>query len=122
VSLAARHFEANGIPTVVFGCARDIVEECGVPRFVFSDFPLGSATGKPFEPATQRQVLELGLALLETAGSPGVTVVNPMRWSDDESWKERIFTKAQPFLGPEAEQKWLARKAAYREAKSAGEV
>ena len=31
VSLVARHLEASGIPTVVVGCARDIVEECGVP-------------------------------------------------------------------------------------------
>src|SRR5204862_8193502 len=36
VSLVARHLEANGLPTVVMGCAKDIVEYCGVPRFVFS--------------------------------------------------------------------------------------
>src|SRR6266516_391553 len=29
VSLVARHLEANGIPTVVMGCAKDIVEHCG---------------------------------------------------------------------------------------------
>jgi hypothetical protein len=49
-SLAARHLEASGIPTVLFGCARDIVECCGVPRFVFSDFPLGNPTGRPLDP------------------------------------------------------------------------
>ncbi len=48
MSLAARHLEENGIPIVLFGCARDIVEHCGVPRFVFSDFPLGNPTGKLF--------------------------------------------------------------------------
>jgi hypothetical protein len=45
VSLAARHLEENGIATVVMGCAKDIVEFVGVPRFLFSDFPLGNATG-----------------------------------------------------------------------------
>ena len=37
---------SNGIPTVVMGCAKDIVEHCGVPRFLFSDFPLGNAAGQ----------------------------------------------------------------------------
>src|SRR5580700_8354799 len=36
-SLAARHIEAAGIPTVVTGCAKDIVEHAGVARFLFSD-------------------------------------------------------------------------------------
>ena len=42
VSLAARMLEENGIATVVMGCAKDIVEHVGVPRFLFSDFPLGN--------------------------------------------------------------------------------
>ena len=61
MSLVARHLEANGIPTVLFGCARDIVEHCAVPRFVFSDFPLGNPTGKPYDLDMQRAVLSLGL-------------------------------------------------------------
>ena len=35
ISLVARHLEANGISTVVMGCAKDIVEHAGVPRFLF---------------------------------------------------------------------------------------
>ena len=38
VSLAARMLEENGISTVIMGCAKDIVEYVGVPRFLFSDF------------------------------------------------------------------------------------
>ena len=41
VSIAARAAEEAGIPTVIMGCARDIVEHVGVSRFYFSDFPLG---------------------------------------------------------------------------------
>jgi len=122
VSLAARHLEAQGIPTVVFGCARDIVEHCGVPRFVFSDFPLGNPTGKPFDPAMQREVVGLGLDLLATASAPGTTAVNPHAWSADESWKATVFTKAQPFLSENATEKWLQRKQAYRDLKASGKV
>ena len=52
-SLVARHLEANGIPTVVMGCAKDIVEHAAVPRFLFSDFPLGNSAGRPHDVASQ---------------------------------------------------------------------
>ena len=87
VSLAARHLEADGIATVVMGCAKDIVEHCGVPRFVFSDFPLGNAAGKPNDRASQRLTLELALQTLEAARAPRTTVQSPLRWSDSPEWK-----------------------------------
>lgn len=122
MSLAARYLEENGIPTVVFGCARDIVEHCGVPRFVFSDFPLGNPTGKPYDLDMQRHVLSLGLDLLVNAPAAGTTVVAPYEWSADHSWKDKVLTKAQPFLDPEATRKWLERKEAYRALKAAGTI
>ena len=87
VSLAARHLEKNGIATVVMGCAKDIVEYCGVPRFVFSDFPLGNAAGRLRDAQSQRFTLELALRLLEAAPAPRTTVQSPLRWSVDSSWK-----------------------------------
>jgi hypothetical protein len=87
VSLTARYLEAHGIPTVVMGCAKDIVEHCGVPRFLFSDFPLGNAAGKPHEPESQRQTLALALDLLESATGPRTTRQNPQHWNDDADWK-----------------------------------
>ena len=47
VSLVARLLEQSGIASVVMGCAKDIVEHVGVPRLLFSDFPLGNAAGRP---------------------------------------------------------------------------
>ena len=88
MSLVARHLEANGIPTVIMGCAKDIVEEAGVPRFLWSDFPLGNSCGRPGDVESQRQTLELALRLLETATEPRTTVCSPLRWSDDPSWKD----------------------------------
>ena len=70
VSLAARHLETNGIATVIMGSAKDIVEHCGVPRFVFSDFPLGNSAGRPNDPKSQRETLSLALQTLETASEP----------------------------------------------------
>ena len=67
VGLVARHLEANGLPTVIMGAAKDIVEHCGVPRFLFSDFPLGNSAGKPFDVESQAATLELALRLLESA-------------------------------------------------------
>jgi hypothetical protein len=87
VSLVARHLEAHAIPTVIIGCALDIVEHCGVPRFVFSDFPLGNSAGKPFDTASQAATLELALDLLESASAPRSTVHSPQRWNDDPAWK-----------------------------------
>jgi D-proline reductase (dithiol) PrdB len=87
VSLAARHLEANGIPTVIMGCAKDIVEYVGVPRFLFSDFPLGNPAGRPNDPASQALTLELALRVLGTAPAPRTTVQSPLRWSDNPDWK-----------------------------------
>lgn len=86
VSLAARHLEANGIATVVMGCAKDIVEHCGVPRFLFSDFPLGNAAGRPHDPQSQAVTLQLALRLLASAPAARTTVQSPLRWSPDPSW------------------------------------
>ena len=119
MSLVARHLEEHGIPTVVFGCARDIVERCGVPRFVFTDFPLGNPTGRPFDAASQRHILSLGLDLLESAKGPRTTVESPYQWSADATWKAKVLTKEQPFLDGADKEKWLERKAAYKQFRSA---
>jgi hypothetical protein len=88
VSLVARHLEAHGIATVIMGCAKDIVEHCGVPRLLFSDFPLGNPAGRPFDVPSQRQTLELALRVLETAPAPRTTVQSPLIWAADPAWKQ----------------------------------
>jgi hypothetical protein len=91
VSLAARHLEANGIATVIMGCARDIVEHCGVPRFVWSDFPLGNSAGRPFDRESQILTLELALRLLEGAPGARTTVASPLSWTKDPGWKRKYL-------------------------------
>ena len=87
MSLVARYLERNGIPTVVMGAAKDIVEYAGVPRFLFSDFPLGNSCGKPHEPDTQAFTLDLALKVFESAIGPRTTVQSPLRWTEDGDWK-----------------------------------
>ncbi len=87
LSIAARHLEMAGIATVVMGCAKDIVEHVGVPRFLFSDFPLGNAAGRPEDPESQARTLELALRVLEAAPGPRTTMQSPLAWSESHEWK-----------------------------------
>ncbi|HEV7259743.1 MAG TPA: glycine reductase [Bosea sp. (in: a-proteobacteria)] len=87
VSLAARLLEASGIATVIMGCAKDIVEHVGVPRLLFSDFPLGNAAGRPNDNASQAATLDLALTTLERAPAPRTTVQSPLIWAPTPDWK-----------------------------------
>lgn len=77
------------------GSAKDIVEHCGVPRFVFSDFPLGNSAGKPNDRPSQQQTLALALELFESAQEPRTTIQSPQRWSDNEEWKDEFYSIAR---------------------------
>jgi D-proline reductase (dithiol) PrdB len=87
LAIVARLLEAAGIATVVMGCAKDIVEHAGVPRFLFSDFPLGNAAGRPHDVASQDVTLEVALKVLEAAPAARTTTQSPLRWSDSADWK-----------------------------------
>ena len=69
------------------GAAKDIVEYVGVPRFLFSDFPLGNSAGRPKDRESQVFTLDLALRVLESAPAPRTTVQSPLRWSADPAWK-----------------------------------
>jgi len=105
ISLVARHLEANGVSTVVMGCAKDIVEHAAVPRFLFSDFSAGQFGGQASRPGSQAFTLQLALSLLEAAPGPQTTVQSPLRWSADASWKTRLqqcCTAQRRRVGPAA--------------------
>ncbi len=118
MSLVARHLEENGIPTVIIGAARDIVEHCGVSRFIFVDFPLGSPCGEPFDSDMQSRIVGAALDLLEGAKTPRATVAMPLVWSKGEAWKDTVFTAEQPFLSENQVKNWEARKQRYRDQKT----
>ena len=86
---SSANLEAAGIPTVVIGSARDIVEECGVARFVYTDFPLGNPCGKPYDAEMQCEITSCALDLLDTAVMARTSVQTPYVWDEDASWKDR---------------------------------
>jgi len=78
------------MPTVIIGSAKDIVEHCGVPRFVFSDFPLGNPCGHPWDTYMQTAIVKLALSVLESAVAPRTTVRAPFEWKpEDPEWRGR---------------------------------
>jgi hypothetical protein len=107
VSLVARHLEENGLATVIMGSARDITEECGVARFLFTDFPLGNPCGKPGDVAMQLSIVGMALDMLERAWLPRTTIQTPFHWDNDE-WREnfmRVDESNRETLAREGEQR-----------------
>ncbi len=88
MSLTARTLEENGIATVILGSARDIVEFCGVPRFQFTDFPLGNPCGVPYDRVMQREILSQTLDLFVSATKPDTTRETAFSWPGDNVWRE----------------------------------
>ena len=65
-----------------------------MPRFVFSDFPLGNPIGRPFDEEMQRGIFSLALEVLERAFVPRTTVQTPYLWSEDQAWRGRYLDPA----------------------------
>ena len=103
------------------GSARDIVEHCGVPRFLFTDFPLGNPCGKPWEVEMQRRIVECALDLLETAALPRTTVQAPFVWSGDSSWRDR-YGRVDPSAVEALRRTGEVRRALQQKAKAEGQT
>ena len=93
MSLVARHLESEGISTVVIGSTCDIVEECGVPRFLFVDFPLGNPCGKPWDVPMQQALIGEAFDLLDKSWQPRTTLQASFAWTTDENdlWRNRYM-------------------------------
>ena len=117
MSLIARHLEAEGIPTVILGAAKDIVETVGVPRFAFSDVPRGSSAGLPHDVESQRTALEVALTVLEVAPGPRTTLQTPVVWpGDPHGWKRDLMNLS----GLDSEKAEKAREAFQEQKRLAG--
>lgn len=71
---------------MVIGSARDIVEEAGVPRFLFVDFPLGNPCGKPDDREMHRDIVKLALEVAASAVAARTTVQAPQKWGHND-WR-----------------------------------
>ena len=116
MSLVARHLEQNGLPTVIVGSALDIVERCGAPRLLFTDFPLGNPCGPPGRRDMQKAIVRQAIGLLATAEGPRTIVRAPFDWPEagalwrpryghiDPAERERLLAQ-----GAERRRKWAER-------------
>jgi D-proline reductase (dithiol) PrdB len=116
-AIAAHGLEAAGIATVVMGCARDIVEHVGVPRLLFSNFPLGNGAGLPHDTAAQLATARMAVDMLATADSPRSTQQSPLLWSGAQDW-QKDYSNAQLLSAAEI----AARRAAFDAVKVAAKV
>ena len=87
VGLLARAVEEEGIPTVVLGMMRDILESVKPPRGVFVNFPAGHPLGRPLDVEFQTDVIKDTLNALCEVTEPGRIKDLPQRWSNDFSWQ-----------------------------------
>jgi hypothetical protein len=67
--------------------ALDITRAVNPPRAAFLDYPLGHTTGKPHEPALQRDILLQALEAFTSLTEPGSVKMLPFRWSRDQTWQ-----------------------------------
>ena len=91
MSLVARHLEANGLPTLVIGSAHDIVSHCGIPRFLYTDFPLGNPCGKPYDNDMQMEIVHQAITLLEEAFEANTIRRSTCIWSEANSWRDEYL-------------------------------
>jgi hypothetical protein len=72
LSLVARHIEESGIPTIIVGVERDIIDSVRPPRTAYYPGTLGSVLGKPNFKEYQLRVLDETLRWMETFDQPGI--------------------------------------------------
>ena len=80
----------------MIGSARDIVEQVAVPRFLFTDFPLGNPCGRPWDVDMQLDIVHSAISLMASAFAPRTTVQSRYQWSEDQAWRDRFMEVATP--------------------------
>jgi D-proline reductase (dithiol) PrdB len=101
VSLIAHCLEARGIPTLVVGTVRDVMEAVPAPRAVFVDFPAGRTFGRPGDARQHEQVLAATLTQLPDFTAPGQIRDLPAQWAadGDRAWEALVRDELLSFHG-----------------------
>jgi D-proline reductase (dithiol) PrdB len=77
---------------LVLGSARDIIDKVGVPRFAFTDLPLGNPVGPAHDHEQQRHILRDSLTFAESASHARSSVILPVEWSGAANWRETYMS------------------------------
>ncbi len=97
MSLIANAVEASGVPTLVIGTVRDLMELSPAPRAVFVDYPVGRTFGPPNQPARHREVLRSALELLPSFVRYGQILDLPLTWNGpDRAWETVVRNEIAP--------------------------
>lgn len=72
IALIARALEEAGIPTIIIGVERDVIDSVRPPRTAYYPGTLGSVVGKPNWKEYQLRVLDETLRWIETFDQPGI--------------------------------------------------
>ena len=63
----------------------------GAPRALYLDYPLGQTAGRAGDLDEQRQIMEHVCRGFEDMKQPGSIADLPMRWSEDDAWKDVVM-------------------------------
>ncbi|MCY4441373.1 MAG: hypothetical protein OXE53_14360 [Deltaproteobacteria bacterium] len=92
MSLVANLVEASGIPTLLVGTVRDIVERVKPPRAVCIDNPVGRTFGPPRASRKQESLLAETLGRAHAFTRKGQIIDLPGNWTDrpGASWQDMV--------------------------------
>ena len=92
MSLVANVVEASGIPTLLIGTVRDIVERVKPPRAVCVDNPVGRTFGRPRANRRHDSLLSEALGRAHTFKRKGQIIDLPGNWTDrtGASWQDMV--------------------------------
>lgn len=74
------------------GSARDIIDEIAVPRFAFTDLPLGNPIGPAGDASQQVRLLTAALQFAEGTTLSQSSVVLPVEWNGPADWRETYMS------------------------------
>ena len=99
MSLLAHCIEGRGIPTLVIGTVRDVMEQVPPPRAGFVDFPAGRTFGRPGDARQHERVLADALAQLPAFTARGQIRDLAQQWSDDgdRAWESMVREELRSF-------------------------
>lgn len=89
--MIARALEIEGVATLSLTSARSITQSVGAPRALYLDYPLGQTAGRAGDLDEQRQIMEHVCRGFEDIAQPGSIIDLPMRWSEDDTWKDVVM-------------------------------
>lgn len=92
MSLVANVVEGLGVPTLLIGTVRDVVERVKPPRAVCVDNPVGRTFGRPRAGRRHESLLAEALRLAHTFKRKGQIVDLPGNWTDrpGASWQDMV--------------------------------